>query len=100
MRGGGGGRKKEGGRSGLRCGAPWCVVLFCALLVCLSACASPCLLCSPVLSCVVLSCSLDNMSAVRSFCPSTMVSFFLLLVAVSSTLPDFKVHLFYISSRA
>ena len=49
--------KGEGRRekSGLRCGVLRCVVLFGAvcLLVCLSVSASPCLLCSPVLSCAV-----------------------------------------------
>ena len=42
-------------RGGLRCGVLWFVVVFCAerLLVCLSVSASPCLLCSPVLSCAV-----------------------------------------------
>ena len=45
-------KEEEGGRGGLRCGVLWCVELFCAvcLFVCLSASASRCLLCSPVLS--------------------------------------------------
>ena len=50
----GGGRKEDGERGGLRCGMLWCVVLFFAV----SVSASPCLLCSPLLSFAVLSRSL------------------------------------------
>ena len=74
---------------------------------------SPCLFCSPVLSCavprravpvpvrpLVLCITVVGMSAFRSLWPSTVVSCCLLLVAVSSTFRDFKPYLFHISSRA
>ena len=51
-------------RATVRC-AVWLFGAVC-LLVCLSVSASLCPLCSPVLSCAVLSCAVDNMSAVRS----------------------------------
>ena len=87
--------EKREEKGGLRCSVLWCLLLFCAvcLLVCVSVSASPCLLCSLALSCAVLSsCPVHSVPAVRTLLHSTMVSCFLLLVDVSSTFADFKLH--------